>query len=154
MVKMARSRIGQARLAQLLGNEDFPVVISSELLARRITVQAHKEDHGLTTGCRKNRNRVGLQSQGILLARRAGRSMHPHGAPYTVSKSDSRGAAHLLAPGDRAPGPGTILKSRQLVEDDVIAICPADIFIGRPHQQRPKLAALSQLPQDLEFFVI
>ena len=62
MVKMVRSRIGQARLAQLLGNADFPVVISSELLARRITVQAHKEDHGLTTGCRKSRKKVGLHS--------------------------------------------------------------------------------------------
>ena len=49
LVKVARSRVGQARLAQLLGNADLSVVMPSELFARKIVVRAHEEDHCLTT---------------------------------------------------------------------------------------------------------
>ena len=41
------------------------------------------------------------------------------------------------------------LAIRQSPEDDVVAIYPVDIHLGRAHRQRPELAAMPQLPEDL-----
>ena len=41
-------RVGQAHLAKLLGTSSLPVVMPSELLAQRVTEEAHREDHRMS----------------------------------------------------------------------------------------------------------
>ena len=45
---VVRGRVGQAHLARLLGTSSLPVVMPSELLALRVTEEAHREDHRMT----------------------------------------------------------------------------------------------------------
>merc|ERR1719509_413472 len=47
-IVVVRGRVGQAHLARLLGTSSLPVVMPSELLAQRVTEEAHREDHRMS----------------------------------------------------------------------------------------------------------
>ena len=48
MVKITRSRVGQAQLGRLLGTDHLPVVMPSKLLGLHMTEDNHAQDHRLT----------------------------------------------------------------------------------------------------------
>ena len=97
MVRLTGSRVGRAQQARLLGTGRLPVVMPSELLALRITEDAHAED---------NRHHMAVFTQRFLVECRSGQTLHQDGQTHPVPPpdNDNRAALHLaqnLAAGGR-----------------------------------------------------